>query len=95
MKLLYSALFLGCLCFCSYAQETIDGPCSPDDLSYKVLIRKSFQESHPNIKFSPRVLKSSELCFIQSIQTETEIVVHVLDARHEVIIYPSNINDIE
>ena len=95
MKLLYSALFLGCLWFGSYAQKTIDGPCSPVDLSYKVLIRKSFQDNNPDLKFSPRALKSSEVCFIKSIQTETEIVVHVLDERHEVIIYPYNINEIE
>ncbi len=95
MKLLYSALLVGCLCFCSYAQETIEGPCSLNDFSFKVLIRKSFQDSNPNLKFSPRELKSSEVCFVQSIQTETEIVVHVLDERHEVIIYPYNINEIE
>ena len=95
MKLLYSALFLGCLCFGSYAQKTIDGPCSPVDLSYKVLIRKRFQDNNQDLKFSPRALKSSVVCFIISIQTETEIVVHVLDERHEVIIYPYNINEIE
>ena len=95
MKLLYLSLLVSCLCFCSYAQEAIVDTSYINDFSFKVIIRKSFQESNPNIKFSPRTLKSSEVFYIQSIQDESEIVVYVLDERHEVIIYPSNINDIE
>ena len=93
MKLLCSALFVGCLCLCTRAQETIENPCSLNEITFKVLIRKSFQASNPKLKFSPRLLKSAEICFLESIQDETEIVVHILDARHEVVIYPSNIND--
>lgn len=95
MKLLCSALFVGCLCLCTRAQETIENPCSLNVNTYKVLIRKSFQANNPKLKFSPRSLKSTEICFLESIQDETETVVHILDERHVVVIYPSNINDID
>mgnify|MGYP005698436777 FL=1 len=95
MKLLYSALLVGCSHLCTYAQQISEFPCSISEDSYKVLIRKSFQNKHSNIKFSPRELKLSEICFIESIQDETEIVVQILDARHEIVIYPSNINDLD
>lgn len=95
MKLLCSALFVGCLCLCARAQETIENPCSLNEITFKVLIRKSFQASNPKLKFSPRSLKSTEMCFLESIQDETETVVHILDERHEVVVYPSNITDID
>ena len=86
---------MGCLCLCARAQETIENPCSLNEITFKVLIRKSFQASNPKLKFSPRSLKSTEMCFLESIQDETETVVHILDERHVVVIYPSNINDID
>ena len=95
MKLLCSALFVGCLFFCVHSQENFISPCSLDVNNYKVLVRKEFQTSYPNHKFSPRLLKPSEICFVQSIQDNTEVVVHVLDARYKVVIYPSNINEID
>ena len=95
MKLLYSALLVGCSYFCTHAQQISENPCYISENSYKVLIRKSFQTSHSNLKFSPRALKLSEICFLESIQDEAEIVVHILDARHEVVVYPSNINDLD
>ena len=95
MKLLFSALFVGFTFFCIHAQDNNPSPCSLDLNSYKVLVRKNFQINYPNLKFSTRLLKPSEICFIASIQDETEIVVHVLDARYEVVIYPSNTNGID
>ena len=95
MKLLCSALFVGCLFFCVNSQKNTISPCSLDIHSYKVLVRKDFQISYPNLKFSPRLLKPSEICFVQSIQDNTEVVVHVLDARYKVVIYPFNTNEID
>ena len=93
MKLLCSALFVSSLCSFTFAQQIIENPCPLNEITFKVLIRKSFQANNPKLKFSPRSLKSSEICFLESIQDETEIVVHILDVRHEVVIYPSNISD--
>lgn len=92
MKLLFALILSGSLSFVSHTQKIVEYPSSLNDYSYKVCIRKSFQLSNPYLKFSPRALKSFEVCLLQSIQSETEIVIHVLDERHEVIVFPSNFN---
>ncbi|MBG39502.1 MAG: hypothetical protein CL857_06195 [Cryomorphaceae bacterium] len=95
MKLLYSLLFVSCSVFCAYSQHNLSIPCSLDESNYRVLVRKSFQVTQPNHKFSPRALKPEEICLVKSLQEPTNIVIYILDARHEVIVYPLNTDNLD
>ena len=95
MKLLYSLLFVSCNFFSVHSQHNGDAPCSLDESNFKVLIRKSFQITQPNHKFSPRALKPEEICLVKSLQEPVDIVIYILDSRHEVIVYPSNTENLD
>ena len=88
MKLLCSLLFLSGSMFYIYAQEIPSDSCSLDNHSYKVRIRDHVLEGQRDLKFSARDLKQSEICLVLSLQGHNDTVVYILDARHEVVIYP-------
>ena len=88
MKLLCFLLILSGSMFYMYAQELPSDSCTLDIYSYKVRVRDHVLEGQRELKFSVRDLKQSEICLVLSLQDQNETVVYVLDARHEVVIYP-------